>query len=91
MLRVSQSSECCLTFNKMRYKLRTLLIVLALGPAVLASAWQWGVPVFVFLFWPKNPSEDMIAAVAKSVLCAIAAIFLWTLSFRLQPTPNGRS
>ena len=67
-----------------RYKLRTLLIVLALGPMVLALAWQWGGPAFVFLFWPKNPNEDMIAACAKAVLCAIAAMGFCMWSVRLQ-------
>ena len=37
-----------------RYKLRTLLIVLALGPMVLA--W-WGWPKLQDLFWPPKPAS----------------------------------
>jgi len=44
-----------------RYKLRTLLIVLALGPPVLAAAWRWGDPLTV------------VAVAAYAVM----AVWLW--------------
>src|SRR5262245_18141487 len=70
----------------MQFRLRTLLIVLAIGPPSLALAWVWGVPVFVFLIWPKTPNEDVISAFVKSALCAIAAIMILTVrSFYLRP------
>ncbi len=39
----------------MRYHLRTLLIVLAVGPAILAAAWLIGKPIVVsYLFQPEE-------------------------------------
>jgi len=36
----------------MRFRLRTLLILLAVGPMVLALAWQRGEPLFWRHVWP---------------------------------------
>jgi hypothetical protein len=55
----------------MRYRLRTLLIVLALGPPMLASVWfnRWQVlsamafvPVIVLILWLIERSADRVAA-----------------------------
>ena len=78
-------------FSMFRYRLRTLIWLTVLGPPVLAVAWLWGVPAFMLLFWPKTPNEDMVAAIAKSVVCAIAAIGFWTWSFYLRPMLKDRS
>jgi len=39
-----------------RYRLRTLLIVLALGPPVLAGAWAM-IPVVSRWLWPPEPPQ----------------------------------
>ena len=36
-----------------RFRLRTLLIVLAIGPMVLAAAWHFGAPLVQDRFWPR--------------------------------------
>jgi hypothetical protein len=50
----------------MRYRLRTLLIVLALGPPVLAGAW------FVALAWGTRPVN--IVGTTMLFLCIVLSV-----------------
>jgi hypothetical protein len=42
----------------MRYRLRTLLIVLAVGPPLGASGWLVAKPVVTSFLAPKQPEDD---------------------------------
>jgi hypothetical protein len=53
----------------MRYGLRTLLILLAIGPPILAAAW----------FEPKY----IAGLVASVILCALAVLFATALATQL--------
>ena len=54
----------------MRYRLRTLMIVLAIGPPLLALAWFVGLrlPVFSFLLPPAPQPTEAVAALVVSFL-----------------------
>jgi hypothetical protein len=56
----------------LRYKLRTLLIVLAIGPALLAGCYAaWNDPR---LFWPV-----MVAAGYVAVFCAVVWLSIFCM------------
>ena len=55
-----------------RYKLRTLLIVLGLGPPLLAGIY------FTALAWSK---DDPATIIANSVLLVVLLLFLWRVAF----------
>ena len=56
----------------MQFRLRTLLILLAIGPPLLA-----GILVAALTTWSKNPA----AAIADSVLGVVLLLFLWRVAF----------
>ena len=67
----------------MRYRLRTLLIVLAVGPAVLAGAWFIGKPVVASLTY----LDGLALTIALILLAAIVPLFAyaWMKSKGAEP------
>lgn len=61
----------------MRYRLRTLMIILTLGPPVLAAAWLWCRPfIFGALLWLE--CECIALVLLISVLAAFKLV--WELA-----------
>ena len=60
----------------MRYRLRTLLIVLAVGPMVLAGAWF---AMSAIVGWLRTPDGEPMQELAWCVVVAVTAAFFGLL------------
>ena len=60
-----------------RYRLRTLLILLAIGPPVLAVLWFWFVPAVVFWVMPKTFAMAVVTGAVNVIVCMAVGVFLF--------------
>jgi hypothetical protein len=76
----------------MRYRLRTLMILMALGPPLLAAAWFVGVrlPVFSFLLPPAPQPTEAAAALVVPLLIGWGFSFVANGLIRLLVTPENK-
>ena len=72
----------------MRYRLRTLLIVLALGPPVLAVAWWAGLLIVAFAPRPRSYAEAFTCCLVCGLLViAVGGVVIQRRAGRQEPKP----
>jgi hypothetical protein len=72
------------TIAAMRYRLRTLLIVLALGPPVLAGAWLFGPTLWEF--W----NEEHVTALGIFLYLSAMVVFAFRVMVRWWPESQAK-
>jgi len=61
----------------MHYRLRTLVILTAVGPPVLAAIWFWGLPAFVYWASPQTYKAAIVNGIAGTVVIMFGTVLLY--------------
>jgi len=72
----------------MRYRLRTLVLLTAIVPPLLAALWFWGLSAFVFWIMPKNMGWAIVIGITNglgSMLIAALAQWWWAACVARRP------
>ena len=51
----------------MRFRLRTLVLLTALGPPLLAGFWFWGLPALLWWLMPKTFAAAVVIGIGNGV------------------------